>query len=811
VTILQDIQFAFRMMRKNPGFTAIVVVTLAFGIGANATVYSAAHAFMLAPLPGLREPDRLMRLVEVSPQREAGSGEASPGNLSEWRRQSTVFEDIGAVDEVLLNVTGTATPERIVGLRGTANYFQVLGLTPVLGRGFLPGEDQPGRDGVVVLSHGFWQSRYTGDRNVLGQTLSLNGRSVTIVGVMPPDVSFPELSQVWVPLALGPASAADFADRSLDVFGRLKPGVPLSDAQGQQSTIAARVAAAHPGTNAGWGSEVWPIEEYQSRDQRPFFLLLLAAAGLVLVIVCANVANLLLARASARQRELAVRSALGASQLRVFRQRLTESLLLALLGGALGVLVARWGIALIRLAIPGEMTKFLPAWHTLAVDTRVLVYTALLTMLVGLLFGAAPALNASRVNLQESLKEGGRGSSTGGSGGRLRRLLVISEMSLALMLLASTGLMIRSFARVLGQDPGFRTDHALTMDLSLPAARYPDVLAMAGFYSELSRRVRALPGVRGMTLVTGLPPSRWDDQEQVEIAGRPVGKAERPSVGLRVIADDYFAVLGIPLVRGRAFGNQDHDQAHGAAGGVAIINEAMAKALWPGADPLCQHLRVDGEPGKREREIVGVVRNVRGHDLGRPPQPEVYVPLHQARAPSMAMVVRTAGDPAALTGDVQRQIAAIDPALAGGNVQVFDRLMVRIMTPFRVTTGMLVIFALLALLLAGLGIYGVISLGVTLRTREIGIRVALGARQSDVLGLILRQGARLALVGLVIGLAGALALTRAMATILIGVSPTDLVTLSAACGVLAAVAMLGSYLPARQAAKLDPLSALRAE
>jgi putative ABC transport system permease protein len=334
---------------------------------------------------------------------------------------------------------------------------------------------------------------------------------------------------------------------------------------------------------------------------------------------------------------------------------------------------------------------------------------------------------------------------------------------------------------------------------------------MAGFYSELSRRVRALPGVRGMTLVTGLPPSRWDDQEQVEIAGRPVGKAERPSVGLRVIADDYFAVLGIPLVRGRAFGNQDHDQAHGAAGGVAIINEAMAKALWPGADPLCQHLRVDGEPGKREREIVGVVRNVRGHDLGRPPQPEVYVPLHQARAPSMAMVVRTAGDPAALTGDVQRQIAAIDPALAGGNVQVFDRLMVRIMTPFRVTTGMLVIFALLALLLAGLGIYGVISLGVTLRTREIGIRVALGARQSDVLGLILRQGARLALVGLVIGLAGALALTRAMATILIGVSPTDLVTLSAACGVLAAVAMLGSYLPARQAAKLDPLSALRAE
>jgi putative ABC transport system permease protein len=811
VTILQDIRFAFRMLRKNLGFTAVVVATLALGIGSNATVYSAARVFMLAPLPGLREPDRLVRLVEIPPQREGESGDVSPGSLFEWRRQSSAFADIAACDEVLLNVTGSAEPERIVGLRGTANYFQVLGFTPVLGRGFLPGEDQPGRDGVAVLSHGFWQRRYAGDRNILGRTLSLNGRGVTIVGVMPPDVSFPEVGQVWVPLALGPSSATDFADRSLVVFGRLKPGLSLADAQARLSAIAARVARAHPRTNAGWSLQVWPLEAYQVQHNRPYLLLLLAAAGLVLVIVCANVANLLLARASARQREFALRTALGAGQLRVFRQRLTESLLLALLGGALGGLVAHGEIALVRGAIPGEITQYLPAWHSLAVDSRVLVYTALVTLLVGLLFGAAPALNASRVNLQESLKEGGRGSSSGGRGGRLRRVLVISELSLALMLLASTGLMVKSFAGILAADPGFRTDHLLTMDVTLPAARYRDAPAMAAFYSDLGGRVRALPGVRATALITGLPLTGWDAVEEVEIVGRSVMASEKPAVGYRVISDDYFATMGIPLLRGRAFGGQDHDQAHGPAQGVAIINEAMAKALWPGSDPLASRIRLAGEAGDREREIVGVVRNVRSRGLNRPPRPEVYVPLHQAPAPSIALVVRTANDPSLLAGDVQRQIAALDPALAAGDVQPFERLLARRIAPFRVTTGMLVAFALLALLLAGLGIYGVISFAVARRTQEIGIRVALGAQRSDVLGLIVSQGLRLALIGLGIGLAGALALTRAMASILFGVSPTDPATLAAAASLLAAVALLASYLPARHAAGLDPLISLRSE
>jgi putative ABC transport system permease protein len=807
VTILQDIRFAFRMLRKNRGFTAIVVATLALGIGSNATVYSAARVFMLAPLPGLREPDRLVRLVEIPPQRDGESGDASPGSLFEWRRQSSAFEDMAACDEVLLNVTGSAEPERIVGIRGTANYFQVLGFTPILGRGFLPGEDQPGRDGIAVLSHGFWQRRYASDRNILGRTLSLNGRSVTIVGVMPPDVSFPEVGQVWVPLALGPSSATDFADRSLVVFGRLRPGLSLADAQAQLSGIAARVARAHPRTNTGWSLQVWPLEAYQAQNNRPYLLLLMAAAGLVLVIVCANVANLLLARASARQREFALRSALGAGQLRVFRQRLTESLLLALLGGALGALVAHGEIALVRGAIPGEITQFLPAWHSLAVDSRVLVYTALVTLLVGLVFGAAPALNASRVNLQESLKEGGRGSSSGGRGGRLRRVLVISELSLALMLLASTGLMVKSFAGILAVDPGFRTDHLLTMDVTLPSARYRDAPAMAAFYSDLSRRVRALPGVRAMALISGLPLTGWDAVEEVEIVGRPKSVSEKLSVGYRVISDDYFATMGIPLLRGRTFGGQDH----GTAQGVAIINEAMAKALWPGSDPLAQRIRVAGEPGEREREIVGMVRNVRSRGLNRPPRPEVYVPLHQAPAPSMALVVRTANDPSALAGGVQRQIAALDPALAAGDVQPFERLLARRIAPFRVTTGMLVAFALLALLLAGLGIYGVISFAVARRTQEIGIRVALGAQRSDVLGLIVRQGLWLALIGLGIGLAGALALTRAMATVLFGVSPTDPVTLAAAASLLVAVALLASYLPARHAASLDPLTSLRSE
>jgi putative ABC transport system permease protein len=819
VTILQDLRLALRMMRKNVGATAVVVVTLALGIGSNAAVYSAARMLMLAPFPGLREPDRLVRLTEVPPQRQDDSGDASPGNLFAWR-QSGAFEEVAACDETLLNVTGTAQPEQVVGIRGTANYFRVLGFTPVLGRGFVAGEDQPGRDAVVVLSHGFWQRRYAGDRQVLGRSLSLDGRSVTIVGVMPPDIGFPESGQVWVPLALGPPAAADFAGRSLVVFGRLRSGVSLAAAQARLAGIAASVARAQPLTNAGWGTRLWPLEEYQARHVRPFILLLTAAAGLVLVIVCANVATLLLARGSARQREFALRSALGASHLRVFRQRLTESLVLALLGGALGALVARGEIALIRGAIPGEDTAFLPAWHSLAVDNGVLAYTALIALLAGLVFGAAPALTATRVSLQESLKQGGWGSSSGDRSGRLRRLLVIAEASLALMLLASTGLMVKSFGRILSADPGFRTDHLLTMTVTLPSARYPDVPAMAAFFTDLSGRVKALPGVRGAALITGLPVSGWDAEAQVQVAGRPASASERPTVAVRVISDDYFATMGIPLVRGRTFGGQDHGQARGAGagpagdGGAAIVNEAMAKlakALWPGADPLAQRIRIAGELGGGERAIVGVVRSVRARDPRQPPRPEVYLPLSQAAAPSMALVVRTATDPSALTGDVQRQIAAADPALAGGNVQVFERLLVRANTIFRVTTGMLVAFALIALLLAGLGIYGVISFAVARRTQEIGIRVALGARRADVLGLIVRQGARLALIGLAIGLAGALALTRAMASVLVGVDPTDLATLAAAAGLLAAVALLASYLPARRAANLDPLTALRSE
>ncbi len=812
MTILQDIRFTWRTMRKNPALTAIIAVTLAFGIGSNATVYSAAQVFMVAPIPGLRDADHLVRLVEVPPQRDNDSGDASPGSFTEWRRQTTDFEDLAACDEVLLNLTGTAEPERIVGLRGTSNYFQSLGFKPVLGRGFLPGEDQPGRDAVAVLSDGFWRRRYAADPQVLGQVISLNGRSVSIVGVMPPDISFPEVGQLWVPLALPPESSSEFGDRSLTVFGRLKAGVSMSDAQAQLGSVARRLAAAHPRTNAGWGARVWPIQAYQARDTRPFVLLLAGAAGLVLVIVCANVANLLLARDSARQREFALRSALGASQWRIFRQRLTESVMLALLGGLLGPFVARGELALIRGAIPGEITQFLPAWHLLAVDNSVLFYTALITLAVGLLFGAGPSLVASRVNLQGTLREGGWGSSSGGRGGRLRRALVVAEMAIALMLLASTGLMVQSFARILRSDPGFRTDHRLTMDLTLPTARYPDTVAMAAFYSQLIDRVKALPGVRGMGMITGLPLSRLDDVEEIEVSGRPLNVADKPSAAYRVISDDFFAVMNIAVRHGRTFSTQDRDQPRAAAKGVVIINEAMAKAQWPGVDPIGQHLRIAGVPDRREREIVGVVSSVRDRNLvNKPPRPEVFVPMGQAPAPSMALIVQTAGDPSALTADVQRQIAALDPMLAGGNVQVYDRLRVRVMSPFRVTTGMLLAFAVLALLLAGLGLYGVIAFAVARRTQEIGIRMALGAQRRDVLTIILGQGVRLAVAGLGIGLAGAFALTRAMASLLFGVSPSDALTFTVTSAVLALVALLASYIPARQATRLDPLTALRSE
>jgi putative ABC transport system permease protein len=831
--ILQDVRFAFRMVRKNPGFTAIVVLTLGLGIGSNATVYSTARTFLLAPLPGLREPDRLVRLVEVPPQRDEWAGEASPGSFFAWRRQASAFEGLAACNWWLANVTGSTEPERILGIRGTANYFAVLGFEPALGRGFLPGEDQPGRDGVAVLGDGLWRRRYGADRGVIGKTISLNSRGYTIVGVMPPEHTYPEGGQVWVPRTLRPESAADFADRSLIVFARLKRGVSIADAQAELSGIAARMARDHPSTNAGWGLQIWSLEGFQARLSRPYVVLLMAAVGFVLLIVCANVASLLLARASARQREFALRSALGAGRLRMFRQRLTESLLLALLGGALGVLFARWEIALLRGALPGELTRYIPAWHSLGVDGRVLGFTALLTLAVGLVFGTVPALSAARPNLQESLKDGGRGSSTGGRGSRLRKVLVVSEMALALMLLASTGLMVQSFAHLLKSRPGFRTDHLLTMQITLPAApagasgsagspgspgsigspgstgstgsKYRDTQARAAFYTDLSGRVRALPGVRAIALVNGLPLSGWDDVEEVEIAGRPANANEKPSVGYRVVSESWFAAMEIPLSRGRSFGSQDHGQAQG----VAIVNEAMAKAIWPGVDPLAQRIRIAAEPGARA--IVGVVRNIRSRGLGQPARSEVYVPLLQAAPSSMAMVVRTAGDPAALAGDVQRQIAAMDPALAAGDVRPFERVLERNTAPFRLTTAMLAGFALLALLLSGIGIYGVISFAVASRTQEIGVRVALGAQRRDVLGLVVGQGARLVAVGMGIGLAGALALTRAMASMLFGVSPTDLVSFAAASIVLAVVALFGSYLPALKAADLDPLTALRSE
>jgi putative ABC transport system permease protein len=802
-TVLQDIRFALRMLRRNPALSVIVVLTLALGIGSNATIYSAARVFLLDPWPGLRQPDHLVRIVEVPPQREEGYGEASAGVLLEVRRAGTAFEEVAACEETLANLTGKAEPERVLGIRATANYFRALGFTPAVGRGFAPGEDQPGRDAVTVLSDGFWQRRYGRDRSVVGQTISLNGRSVTIIGVMPPRVSFPEPAQLWVPLALDPQRASNFADRSLIVFARLKPGTAIGTSRSQLPGIASRMARDHPVSNTGWGLQAWPLVAYQTRFTYPFMVLVMAAAGLVLVIVCANVANLLLARGSVRQREFALRTALGASQLRVFRQGLTESLLLALLGGACGVLVAQWGIALLRGAVPGEISQGIPAWDSLAVNARVLGYTALITLAVGLFFGSAPSLSASRVNLQGTLKEGERSGATG-SRGRLRRALAISEVALALTLLVSTGLMVESFAGILRSNPGFRTDHLLTMDVTLPPSRYRDARAMGAFYTELSERVRALAGVRAMALVNGLPLSGWDETAEVEIVGGPTSVAEKPSVGYRVISDGYFEALGIPVLRGRGFDRRDQAQSKA----VAIASEALAKLLWPGADPLGRRLRITGEP--RERELIGVVRGVRGRNY-RPPRPTLYVPLQQATAPMMALVVRTAGDPTALAGSIQRQIAAIDPTLAAGNVQTFERVVVKALAPLRITTGILVALAALALLLAGLGIYGVISFAVARRTHEIGVRLAIGAQRRAVLGLIVRQGMQLALVGVAIGLAGAVALCRGMASVLYGVNPTDLAVYAAATAVLVVIAVLASYVPARRAAALDPLVALRTE
>jgi putative ABC transport system permease protein len=804
-SLLRDLKFSIRSLLKRPTLTIIAILTLAIGIGANSAVFSVVNSLLIKPLP-FPELDRVVAVWENQSNRGGVRNEASMANFLDWRAQNHTFEQLGLYRSWNANLTGLETPERLQGSQVTANFLDVLGVKPAIGRGFAPGEDQPGSEGVTILTHGLWQRRFGGDPAIVNKTITLNGSACTVIGVMPEGFNYPRGAEILTPIVITQDLARDRKLHTYLIIGRLRPNVTLPQAQADLETIAARLSNEYAETNTGRGVVTYPIVEDTVRLYRTALLVMMAAVGFVLLIVCANVANLMLARAAGRRKEMALRAALGASRRQLVRQLLTESILLAVIGGTLGVLLAHWGVDLLRTLNPGDAARFTPGWDRLGVDLPVLGFNLGLSLLSGILFGLAPAWQISKTNLNDGLKEGPRQSSSGSH--RLRGLLVISEVALSLILLVSAGLLMRTFLALLKTDPGLNPEKVLTMNLSLPSAKYKDESQRVGFYQELVRRVEALPGIEAAAVINKLPLGGSNSSNPFLIEGIPEPPPGQEFTGRnRACTPNYFRTMGIPVLKGRAFTDQDKAGGHP----VIIVNETLARKFWPNADPLGKRMRIAGPLNAYPwREVVGVVRDVK-HELNVPTSEDYYLPYAQDVWSSMVLVARTQVEPLALAADIRQQVWALDKDQPVFNVRTMEDVRSQSVSLYSFSSMSLGGFAGIALLLAAIGIYGVMSYVVTQRTQEIGIRMALGARAADVSKLIVRNGMSLALIGVIAGLAGAYAVTRLFASLLFGVSSTDLVTFASVTLGLLLVALLACYIPARRATKVDPLVALRYE
>jgi putative ABC transport system permease protein len=807
-TFLNDVRYGLRMLSKSPGFTLIAVFALALGIGANSAIFSVVNAMLLRPLP-FPEPDRLVVIWETNPNLGANlrlRNEASPANFKDWTTQSTSFENIAAFRWDDYNLTGDDNPEQLIGHPVTVNMFDTLKTRPLIGRTFLPDEGSAGASRVVVLSYKLWQRRFGAEPGIVNQNIMLNGESYTVVGVMPPDFAFPvAASELWVPLSFEGERMQSRQAHFLYTRARLKPGVTLAQAQTELDTIAARLRQQYPESNTDRGVRLVSLHEESVQQLKPALLALLGAVGFVLLIACANVANLMLARATARQREIAIRTALGASRWRVVRQLLTESVLLSLTGGALGILFAMWGVDLLLASVPKEFSLFFYGWNKIGLDKWVLAFTVGVSILTGIVFGLAPALQASKLDLNESLKEGGRTS--GGSSRRgLRSALVVAEVALALVLLVGAGLMIKSFMRLLDVRPGFEPQNLLTMQLALPEARYANDAQVLAFYGQLEERLKAQPGVEGIGFINSLPMSGSGGTSTFVFEGRPAPPAgQYPEANYRIASLDYFSTMKIPLARGRNFNAQDRSDAPG----VVIINETLARLYFQNEDPIGKRLlRPDGT---NPREIIGVVGDVKHFGLEDEAEAYIYLPLAQNACGSLALALRSAVDPQQMAALVRREVSALDRDQPVVDIKNMEQRIAEMMSPRRLTVFLLGIFASVAMVLAAVGIYGVIAYSVTQRTHEFGIRLALGAQRGDIIRLVIGQGMWLVIIGLAVGLAGAFVVTRLLESLLFQVKPGDPLTFAAVAALLSTVALLACYIPARRATKVDPMIALRYE
>jgi putative ABC transport system permease protein len=808
--ILQDVRYALRLCVRTPGFTMIAVLALALGIGANTAIFTIVNAVLLEPLP-FRDPGRLVVMWETNGRRGGRPNVLGPANFLRWRERATAFERTAPFYDYRINLTGSGAPEEVVGMDVTPDFFPTLGVAPLIGRAFADDEGPQGHDAVVVLSYGLWQRRFAGDAGVVGRTIQLNSRSVTVIGVMPAEMRLflsrgslaAKPAELWMPFAFTEAHRTP-RGRYMSAIARLKPGVGLTEAQAQMDTIARGLTSEFPQFDTGWGALLVPMHRELSGDLRPALLVLSGAVCFVLLIACANVANLLLARGATRQREIAIRSALGAGRIRVIRQLLTESLVLCVLGGGLGLLVAQWGLALLLAISPVSLADLGPV-H---LSYPVLAFTGVVSIATAIVCGFAPAFEGSRGNVQDALKDGARQIGASVRHRRIRQAFVVGEIALAVVLLVGAGLMIRSFDSLRGVNPGFDARNVLTGRVTIPTRRYPNDAKRIEFFANLVARLSSIPGVESAGAVSYLPLAGLGAGTGFTIVGEPPPPpGQVPTTDVSVCDDGYFRAMRVPLLRGRLFSEREMRE----RSNVVVINDTLARRYFAGQDPLGKSLVIAMNDPNVPTEIIGVVGDVKFAGLDAETHPMTFWPHPQLAYSAMTVTVRTTSDPAAFAPMLEREVHALDKDQPVADVRAMDQWVTRTLSQAKFSSTLLTTFAGLALALAAIGIYGVVSYSVSQRTSEIGIRLALGAEARDILRMVVGSAARLAAVGLAIGVVLSLALGRTLASLLYQTAGTDLLTFTAVVAILGAVAIAASYFPARRASRIPPVEALRAQ